>query len=126
MTEPTAGQELYAECYQLCMKNQHIDAVRLSLGDYAANSLSHVPHHCLGSLVEYLLLGRCLGSFLTAVVENDLVGAFRNADDINRNSLHGYCQALYCAFPSSPVRVYGSLEIRQAWQKMGGLCGYTH
>ena len=35
------------------------------------------------------------GSFVQAVVDNDLTGAFSRADYINRNSLGFYCKLLY-------------------------------
>lgn len=47
------------------------------------------------------------GGFLTAVLENDLMGAIGSADHINRQRLHEICKYVYNELPSS---IWGSRE----------------
>lgn len=58
------------------------------------------------------------GSFLTAVLENDLMEAFGRADDINRERLFDYCSFLY---NEAPPACFGSKEKVKLWikQKQG-------
>jgi hypothetical protein len=39
------------------------------------------------------------GSFVTALLANDLVGAFMQADDSNRRAMHDYASFLYNEMP---------------------------
>lgn len=54
-----------------------------------------IPTHCQESLSDYILYGAPVGSFLTAVLSNDLRGATAKADDDNLPALRGYVVFLY-------------------------------
>ena len=65
----------------------------------------HCPEHIRASLNEYVLRGRPLGGFLTAVMENDLVGAIALADGVNLNLLPHIAAWVV---KNVPTNVYGS------------------
>lgn len=54
-----------------------------------------VPDHNRESIVWYIEKGRGLGSFLSAVVNNDLKGAFGRADDMNTACMRSIVAWLY-------------------------------
>lgn len=60
------------------------------------------------------------GSFLMAVLENDLMRAVSNADASNRLALYEWCDWLYNYPPSS---CWGSIEKCNAWADHRGLKG---
>lgn len=62
------------------------------------------------SLKRYVERGIEPGGFLTAVLENDLMGAMGRADAINRANLHNICRYVYNELPS---HIWGSREIVQ-------------
>ena len=82
---------------------------------------SLIPDHCREGLRNYFLLGAPIGDFLNAVLCNKLVEAFGRADDINIDRLRDYANFLYNYAPSWPMRSWGSQEIVNEWQKMGGM-----
>ncbi len=71
-------------------------------------------------LTRYILRGVRCGSFLTAVLENDLKGAVSRADLGNRVVLHEYVAFLYNHAPNG---CWGSPENVMVWQDQGGLAG---
>lgn len=75
---------------------------------------SEVPESMRGAIVEYLLYGQYMGSFLGAVFSNDLVGAIGNADMYNRAALHRYAQFLYSYAPRD---AWGSRDKVTAWMR---------
>lgn len=79
-----------------------------------------IPEHMIGGLVRYIVHGIPPGSFLTAVLSNDLMEALGRADDVNRYCLHRYGQFLYSVAPSGCFR---SPEAFDAWVAKGGLSG---
>ena len=60
---------------------------------------SKIPEHCREGMKRYIEQGIAPGSFLTAVLSNDLVGAFIKADDINALRMRDYCDFLYNEIP---------------------------
>lgn len=60
------------------------------------------------ALIEYAIRGTPLGSFLTAVVENNLFVALNAADSYNRASIFQICQYIYSDLPAA---CWGSPEI---------------
>jgi hypothetical protein len=60
-----------------------------------ADETSHVVNIGTSILSTKWGIGYPGGSFVQAVVDNDLTGAFSRADYINRNSLGFYCKLLY-------------------------------
>lgn len=79
-----------------------------------------LPYHMRDAMSRYVLDGHPVGSFLEAVLSNDLEAAFVRADHANHlrmmdfvNFLHNY----------APGDCWGSLERVRAWQAHGGLNG---
>jgi hypothetical protein len=69
---------------------------------------------------EYIMHGRPVGGFLTAVLSNDLVGAFAKADDINAKRMFDYANFLY---NQAPIPAWGSKEKIEEWMEKGGMNG---
>ena len=78
-----------------------------------AEGLRSLPPHMIDGVVRYLVRGIPPGSFLNAVLSNDLMGALREADDANRNALWAYGNFLYNCAPSD---AYGSPERVAEWR----------
>lgn len=66
-----------------------------------------IPDYTLESLERYYKHGLAPGSFLTAVLSNDLLGALATADVYNKEALADICSFVYWEFP---VGTYGSKE----------------
>lgn len=93
------------------------------MSDYgfaAAVAKKGVPEHCQGGLVRYIVHGIPPGSFLLAVLTNDLMGALGKADEVNRDALHAYGSFLY---NDAPADCHGSPAKVAAWIKRGGMVG---
>ncbi len=69
-------------------------------------------------LIRHILRGDFVGGFLTAFLENDLLGAVGRADETSFARLRELCQFIHIY---SPRDCHGSREIVRAWQKRGGL-----
>jgi len=67
-------------------------------------------------LLNYALYGVPPGSFLQAVLSNDLVEACNRADHQNQRALYDYVYVLYNAMPSA---AWGSPEKVRAWIDAG-------
>lgn len=78
--------------------------------DYAAGDL--LPEHMRGGMQRYIENRIEPGSFLKAVLCNDLMEAMGWADDINRHRVFGICMWLY---NYAPPACYGSPENVRAW-----------
>lgn len=76
---------------------------------------SHVPEHMHDGLVLWLQNGIQPGSFLRAVLENDLREACNRADTTNRYRLYDLVFFLY---NYAPIGSWGSPENVQAWYQM--------
>src|SRR5215510_3068457 len=63
-----------------------------------------IPAHMQVSLGAYLISGRPVGHFLTAVIENDLKGAVAHADEENQKAIVGYVKFLY---NHAPMKAWG-------------------
>ena len=74
-----------------------------------------VPEHCRDGLRRYFENRIPPGSFLTAVLSNDLMGAAGRADDVNRHRLLDYCTFLYSYAPRGS---FGSPEAVRDWLNM--------
>ncbi len=72
------------------------------------------------SLERYVQKGIPTGSFLEAVLSNDLFGAFARADETNRTRLFDIVSYIYCNLPSG---CHGSPQEFSAWIKHCGLEG---
>ncbi len=79
-----------------------------------------VPENCIDGLVEYVLVGRPTGSFLEAVLSNDLMDAMARADAGNRYRVFEIASWLY---NDAPGDCYGSRSVYSGWIAAGGLAG---
>jgi hypothetical protein len=87
--------------------------------DYTETSLAadlaryDIPAHMHDGVIAYILTGRPVGHFLTAVFSNDLKEAVARSDDENVTRLHQYVRFLYnCA----PAGCWGSPKKFAAWR----------
>lgn len=71
-----------------------------------------IPEHMEEPLREYILKGTPVGHFLSAVLDNNLVGAVSHADGNNLANLPAYLGYLLNEAPSG---CFGSREKRLAW-----------
>lgn len=84
--------------------------------DYIAeriNAGAHlIPGHMVGAVRRYILDGIPPGSFLTAVICNDLFGAVACADEENLVALASWVRFFY---NYAPTGCYGSRENMANW-----------
>lgn len=73
---------------------------------------SSLPEHMQEGMKLYIENGIEPGSFLMAVLENNLMEAFGRADHINQERIRDYCSFLY---NEAPRNCHGSPEIVDAW-----------
>jgi len=73
-----------------------------------------IPEYMIGGLYRYIVHHIEPGSFLRAVISNDLFDALGRADSTNSNLLKNYAQFLYNEAPSS---CWGSRETYDGWIK---------
>lgn len=81
---------------------------------------SLIPDHMRAALRRYIALGIPPGSFLEAVLSNDLKNAFGRADDENRRRLFEWVRFLY---NYAPTGCWGSPDTVKDWIKSGGIEG---
>lgn len=81
-----------------------------------------IPSHMQESIDTWVQYGAPhpseMGSFLRAVLTNDLKGAVMHADDRNRAAIVAWVVYLYNEVPGS---AHGSLEKLLDWHERGGL-----
>jgi hypothetical protein len=73
-----------------------------------------IPDYMVDGLVLYLTRGVPPGGFLTAVLNNDFLGAIGKADARNRESLYAYAVFLVC---DAPIGSHGRSGIVSEWIK---------
>jgi hypothetical protein len=78
---------------------------------------AEIPHHMRNTAELYLLHGVRPGSFLEAVLENDLAGAVGRADHYNRGALAAWVDWCFWCLPS---RAWGSREAVAKWRGLEG------
>ena len=81
---------------------------------------SRLPRYMQDGMRRYIVNGIEPGSFLAAVLSNDLMEALRRGDDVNRQALPVYGMFLY---NEAPCGCFGSVENYRSWIKHGGLAG---
>lgn len=81
---------------------------------------SNLPPHMHGAIQRYIDNGIEPGSFLKAVLSNDLVQAFGAADEFNSAAMRDWAMFLYNEAPSG---CWGSREKVHNWIKQGGIEG---
>jgi len=72
----------------------------------------HIPPHMLGALRRYVENRLEPGSFLTAVIQNDLSAAVSYADDFNLRNIPAYVGWLH---NKAPATCWGSAAAMQQW-----------
>ena len=87
------------------------------MADYK-DGLGLIPRHMRDGVTRYIEQGIPGGSFLTAVMENNLVQAYNRADESNTEAMHGWAAFLYGYLPTN---AWGSPEKVAAWIAHGGL-----
>lgn len=80
----------------------------------------NVPEHNHVALRRYLFNGIIPGSFLKAVLENNLFLAVRFADAVNKRHLASIVEWLY---QYAPAECFGRPEYVAAWHLSGGIEG---
>jgi hypothetical protein len=80
----------------------------------------NIPDHMVHALVQYIVAGRRVGHFLTAVLSNDLKEAAGRADGTNQHLLWEYVFFLY---NYAPQECWGSEENYTRWIENKGLLG---
>ena len=81
-----------------------------------------IPEHMREGLRLYIESGIEPGSFLTAILENNLVRAYQTADDINIARMKDWVTFLYWDLPSD---CWGSPQVVQTWLETAGTKGVT-
>lgn len=81
---------------------------------------TRIPEHMRDTARRYIERGIGGGSFFTALVSNDLMCAFKRADDTNTAAMRDWCAFLYNEAPSA---CFGSPERVSDWIEAGGLEG---
>jgi hypothetical protein len=81
---------------------------------------SLIPYHMIGGLRLFIEDGIPPGSFLTALLSNDLRETFARADEENSRSIKNWLIFLYNYAPSD---CWGSPAKFNAWIERGGLNG---
>jgi hypothetical protein len=72
------------------------------------------PEHLIGSFQRYFWWGIDPGSFLSAVLANDLMQTMNRADDRNRRMLFKICCFVYTQLPSD---CHGDWQYFNDWSK---------
>lgn len=71
--------------------------------------LDRIPENTKETIDQFVLTGRPMGHFVTAVMENNLMEAFGRADEFNLSAMRDIVSYLYNEVPSgawgSPVKV---------------------
>lgn len=86
--------------------------------DHADWSL--IPHHMHDCIRNYVMDGIEPGSFLAALLRNDLMEAFGRADESNARAMRGWATFLYNYVP---MECRGSTSAIRAWIECGGIAG---
>lgn len=107
------------------LRNMHIhpipcDALGRAETERDAMDINYtsLPAHMQDAMRRYVEHGIPPGSFLTAVLSNDMMEAARRADDVNLHSFPAYARFL---INEAPCGCFGSPGAFQAWCKNGGL-----
>lgn len=77
---------------------------------------AHLPEYCREGLIDYLRYGLPPGSFLQAVLSNDLAEACKRSDDYTRGALYDFVFVLY---NYAPFDSWGNADRVKAWIRRG-------
>lgn len=81
---------------------------------------TRLPEHMRDGFRRYIDRGIPGGSFMDAVLSNDLMGAFGRADEVNRARMF---DTLVFLRNEAPAGCHGSRDRVRDWIKAGGLAG---
>lgn len=84
-----------------------------SLEDIRKAAHERLPGYMVPGLLGYIERGEPVGGFLSAVLSNDLRGAFERADSTNERMIGEYLRFLY---NFAPAGSWGSKERFENWQ----------
>lgn len=108
-----------SDIIKIISENEPVEAYELLFGKTWASGMRElIPEHMRPGLLNWIALGTPPGSFLCCVIENDLFGALRSADDINRDLLLEYATFFH---NYAPVMCHGSRDVFEIWEKQGGM-----
>jgi hypothetical protein len=93
-------------------------ATKAQLLNYA--EAQGIPESMVHGILDYIFSGVIPGSFLQAVIANDLRRSVEQADIVNINLLPNYVRFFYNYVPAS---CWGSKEKMYNWHTLGGLDG---
>ena len=79
-----------------------------------------IPGYMRESVVNYIMHGRATGSFLHAVLSNNLSAAVSRGDDNNQRAIVSYVKFLH---NHAPIGCHGSEGAVDYWKKIGGMHG---
>ena len=83
---------------------------------------AEVPPNLIDGLKNYMLYGRGVGHFLTAMIKGDLYEACARADLESQRYLFKIAAFIYNEFPSG---AFGTPEKHDSWRARGGYAGVT-
>lgn len=87
----------------------------------AAEHVARIPEHMRESVVAYVVNGRPIGGFMTALFSGDPVWiVLGRADDNNQRAIMDWARLIYSACPGG---CFGSREHIDLWIEVGGLRG---
>lgn len=101
------------------LRKQHHDAEAddlenaLHLLARIVGATEEVPQHLREGLDAYIETGRAVGSFLLAVLSNDLADAVARADPVSRRALPALVE--YLKRPEVPASCHGSHDAVREW-----------
>ena len=72
----------------------------------------YIPEYMEGGIKLYITKGIPPGSFLTAIICNDLIGAIAQADDVNIHNIPAFVAWFY---NEAPTNCWGSKEKMIKW-----------
>lgn len=101
------------------MEMTDIEAARFRLE--MRKGLQRIPEHMHGAVERYVNSGIPPGSFLEAVLANDLQGSVSRADGINKYHIPAWVDFVHWHLPAV---CHGSYEAVNEWCKRGGLNGH--
>lgn len=113
-------EKLFSE--ERLLTEEEACAILSELIEMRREQINNLPLPSWGeeTLTRYRDHGTPAGSFVEAILCNDLMGACSRADVLNRSRLHDYCRFL---FTHMPIGSYGCQKNYDDWIKMGGLNG---
>lgn len=80
--------------------------------DYKQELRDRIPSHLMGAIDRYIEHGLSPGGFLSAIIQNDLAGAFNRADSLSKEHIENIVTYFWNYVPDS---CWGSPEAQRKW-----------